>query len=240
MPFPAAALLWVAAVAVPVLLVLLALRNMLSPGVADSHPRAIVRSLPDWPVRGALATAIRELDALAAAAAIARTAGVPDSITRSVVAQAAVGTGVVQGCAARLAAVAEEVRAGIPTEHRSPHPSVHAVAASIRLAERLDREALRLRKLAHAAQQARLALAEMTLSSRAVDDLPAAEAALRETGRVLRELTPLYGVRAHRSNPSPNPSNVPGTPGQACGVPLRPRHAGADTDPTEDPARGGE
>jgi hypothetical protein len=196
MSLSAVPLLWFAAVAVPALLMFLAYRD--GRNAAASDPRVLARSLPVWPVRGALATALHELDALTAAAATARAAGVPDSITRSLVAQAAVGMDAVRWCASRLAAVADEVRQGRADTHRGGNAPVYAVAASVRLAERLDRETLRLRQLAHAAQQARLALAEMTLSSRAVDDLPAAEAALREMGRIMRELTPLYGARSRR------------------------------------------
>jgi hypothetical protein len=197
MPITAASLLWIAAVAVPALLAFLAYRDSRTTAGAPD-PRALVRALPDWPVRGALGTALLELDALTSAAATARAAGVPDSITRSLAAQAAVGMDAVRWCAARLSAVAAEVRQERADTRRGGNAPVYAVAASVRLAERLDRETLRLRQLAHAAQQARLALAEMTLSSRAVDDLPAAEAALREMGRIMRELTPLYGVRCRR------------------------------------------
>lgn len=195
MPVSAATLLWFAAVAVPTLLLILAYREGRN-AASVPDPRVLARSLPDWPVRGALGSAIRELDALTDAAVTARAVGVPDSITRSLMAQAAVGMDSVRRCASRLAAVAAEVRQGRTGSARAGHSPVYAVAASVRLAERLDRETLRLRRLAQAAQQARLALAEMTLSSRTVDDLPAAEAALREMGRIMRELTPLHGVRS--------------------------------------------
>jgi hypothetical protein len=62
---------------------------------------------------------------------------------------------------------------------------------------------VRLHRLAHAAQQARPAPAETTLSARRGDDIADAEVALHAIGLADRELTPLRGIRAGH-DPSPH------------------------------------
>lgn len=191
MPLPIMLLWSTASAALALLLYLLVQRGG---AVSSSSPelRTIARALPNWPVRGALTLAIHALDTLTSAVAAARAAGVPDSIARAVRAQAAVGTDTVRRCAVRLAAVAHRSRAG---RTRGAHPGRRVRRGRDHVSGRAAGSGdVAPAPVGKATQQARLALAEMTLSSHTIDDLPVTEAALRELGWALRERTLLYRV----------------------------------------------
>ncbi len=148
-----------------------ALRLYVKAGQYERVLRCLSEALPDWPVRSSLVAAARELLALEESSAIARAAGVPETITNRLAQEAQTAGDAIWRSADRVAASAAQK------------------IGSTRLQQGLKREDEALARLRRSIQAAREGLAELTLSGEGGMDLETEDMRLRQLAQTTRELT---------------------------------------------------